>query len=97
LTKISFLKILGDKYKPFRRHLECRRHFDFSALATNFLQYNSASIPCPKIRSFHSAVPLPKNHEFLCKKSAMLNFSALLEFLRKKIFFIEDINMRHFD
>jgi hypothetical protein len=32
----SFLKILGDKYKHFRRHLENRLHFDFSGLATNF-------------------------------------------------------------
>jgi transcription elongation factor GreA-like protein len=36
-AKISFLKILGDKYKHFRRQLEYIRHFDFSGLATNFL------------------------------------------------------------
>jgi hypothetical protein len=34
----TFLKILGEKYKHFRRHLEYRRHFDFSGLATNSLQ-----------------------------------------------------------
>jgi hypothetical protein len=53
--KISTLKILGEKYKVFRRHLEYRRHFDFSGLASNFLQWNSASsITYPKIRTFHS-------------------------------------------
>jgi hypothetical protein len=31
-TKISFLKILGEKYEYFRRQ------FDFSGLATHFLQ-----------------------------------------------------------
>jgi hypothetical protein len=28
-TKISFLKILSEKYKHFRRHLGCSCHFDF--------------------------------------------------------------------
>jgi hypothetical protein len=37
-TKISFLPILGEKYKHSRRHLDYRRHFDFSGLATNCLQ-----------------------------------------------------------
>jgi hypothetical protein len=43
MDKISFLKIMCEKYKHFRRHLEYRRHFDFSGLATNFLQKNRAS------------------------------------------------------
>jgi hypothetical protein len=70
------LKILGEKYKNSRRHLEYRRHFDFTGLGTNFLQCSSAStISYPSIRTFHSAVPLPKNQEFLWIKSAILNFS----------------------
>jgi hypothetical protein len=39
LTKKSVLKILGEKYKHFRLHLEYSRHFELSRLATNFF-YN---------------------------------------------------------
>jgi hypothetical protein len=80
-TRISFLEILGEKYKHFPLHLQYRRHFDFSGLATNSLQCNSASsMTYPKISTFHSAVPLQKNHELLCKKSAIMNLSAILNF-----------------
>jgi hypothetical protein len=73
----------SEKYKHFRRHLEYSRHLELSRLVTNFLQYNSVrSITYPKIKTFHSVVLL-KNHKFLCKKSAILNFSAIL---RKKNF-----------
>jgi hypothetical protein len=36
LTKISFLKILCEKYKHFRRHLEYSRHFELSGLTKIF-------------------------------------------------------------
>jgi hypothetical protein len=60
------------KCKHFRHHLEYSRHFDFSRLATNFLQWKS-------VRS------ISKNHEFLCKKSAISSFRAILIF-----FFVKD-------
>jgi hypothetical protein len=40
----------------------------------------ASSVRYPKIRTFHSAVVLPKNHEFLVKNSTILNFSAILNF-----------------
>jgi hypothetical protein len=45
-----------------------------------FIQKNGvSSIIHPKIQTFHPVVPLLKN-EFLCKKSALLNFLAILNF-----------------
>jgi hypothetical protein len=41
-------------------------------------------ITYPKIKTFYSAVPQSKIHEFLCKKSSILNFSAILNFYEKK-------------
>jgi hypothetical protein len=32
-----------------------------------------------KIKTFHSAVSLPENHQFLFKKSAILKFSAIMK------------------
>jgi hypothetical protein len=73
--------------KHFRRHLVYSRHFDFSGLATNFFTMRQIKhITYPKTKTFHLAVPLPKNHEFLswCIKSAIFNFSAISAILNLK-------------
>jgi hypothetical protein len=55
-------------------------HFEFSRLATNILLYNSIrhQITNPKTKTFHQADP--NFHKFLCKKSTILNCSAILNF-----------------
>jgi hypothetical protein len=39
------------------------------------------------------AVPLPKNHEFLCKKSAILNFKEKIYFEKDEQFLINLNNL----
>jgi hypothetical protein len=78
LTKISFLKILSEKYKHFR-------YFEFSRLATNFLQYRTVleNYHIQKLKHFIQRFCFQKIMSF-CEKICHIEFFSHFEFLRKK-------------
>jgi hypothetical protein len=87
--------ILSSYIFVFCVHLEYIRHLEYILNFHDWQQifYSKTgleSITYQKIKIFHSAVPLPKNYEFLCKKSVIIKFFGHFEFLRRIFFFVKD-------
>jgi hypothetical protein len=92
--KVLFLTKVNKKRKIDKNHfwkywVRNKNIFDAilnTAAILNF--YYWQQIFYNQIKTFYPSVPLPKYHEFLCKKSAVLNFLAILNF-EEKLFLCE--------